>query len=345
MARPPGEEGSIGFVFAFQALPAVIFFSALVGLLYHWGIMTRVVRGFSKVFTKLMRISGAESLGLSSNIFVSIESALTIRPFLPRMTRSELMLILTAGMATVASTVLGLYVMMLNPVFPQIAGHLVSASLLSAPAALLMAKTLVPEEGKPETLGIEVRPVVERRDNWVEAVTQSSLDGWKLALGIATTLIAFLGLLGLLNGLLDWTGGWAGVEGLTWQGVMAWLFVPFAWLMGVAPADVSAVAELLALRLFATEVPAYQEMAVWLEQDRFHSARSAVIAAYALCGFAHFASMGIFVGGMAALEPSRAGDLGRLGLRALLAATLACFMTGSVAGVFAGDGVFLWADD
>ena len=340
LAIPPGEEGSMGFYFAFQALTAVIFFAAIVGLLYHVGIMPRVVAALARVFTRLMRVSGAEAVCLSSNIFVGIESALTVRPFLRRMTRSELCLVLTGGMATIASTVLAMYVLILRPHFPEIAGHLVSATVLSAPAALVMAKMLVPETDEPETFGRDVKPVQEKRHNWIEAVTSGSMDGFQLATGIAAVLIAFLGLLALVNGFTGWAGSWFGFPQLTLQAIAAYGFYPFVFLMGVPLADVPGVAELLGLRLFATEIPAYRDLAAALDADAI-SHRSAVIAAYSLCGFAHVASMGIFIGGIAALEPSRAKDLGAVGPRALLAATFACLMTGAVAGIFATDDLVL----
>lgn len=337
LAKPPGQEDSLGFFFAFQALPTVVFFSAITGLLYHWGVLSALVSFFATVFTRLMRISGAEAVCAASNIFIGVESAMTIRPFLRNMTRSELCLILTAGLATIASTVLGLYVMVLQPVFPEIAGHLVSASVLSAPAALVMAKMLLPETGEPVTLGERVRPQYEKKHNWIQAVTDASLEGFKLAVGIAVALIAFLGLLALVNGGTGWLGGLAGMPELRLERIAGFAFYPFVLLMGVPPGDASLVAELLGLRLFATEVPAYHQLAGLIENGAFASSRSVAIAAYSLCGFAHVASLGIFLGGIAALEPSRTQDLGAVGLRALLAATLACLMTGCIAGIFITD--------
>lgn len=335
---PAGAEDSLGYMLAFQALPAVIFFSALMGLLYHWGVMPWLIGHFSRIFTRSMRVSGAEGVCATSNIFVGIESAMAIRPFLRKMTRSELCLMLTAGMATIASTVLGLYVLTLQPVFPDIAGHLVTASLLSAPAALVMAKVLMPETGQPETLGEEVRPHIEPKENWIQSITDASMEGFKLAVGIGVALIAFISLLAMLNGATGWVGSWFGLESLRLEQFAGWMFVPFAFLMGVSPADVAEVAELLGLRLLVTEVPAYQQLASLIQGGTLSSPRSAVIAAYALCGFAHVASLGIFLGGIAALEPSRTKDLGAVGLRALLAATLACLMTGCIAGVFTFSG-------
>ncbi len=342
LAIPAGAEGSLGYMLAFQALPAVIFFSAIMGLLYHWKVMPWVVGRFARIFTRGMRVSGAEGVCATSNIFVGIESAMAIRPFLRKMTRSELCLLLTAGMATIASTVLGLYVLTLQSVFPDIAGHLVTASLLSAPAALVMAKVLMPETGQPETLGEDVQPQIEPKDNWMQAVTDSSMEGFKLAVGIGVALIAFISLLAMVNGATGWVGSWFGLESLRLEQIAGWIFIPFAFLMGVTPADVPAVSELMGLRLLITEVPAYQQLAVWIQEGTLQSPRSAVIATYALCGFAHVASLGIFLGGIAALEPSRTKDLGAVGLRALGAATLACLMTGCIAGIFTfGDAINL----
>lgn len=342
LAVPAGTEGSLGYMLAFQALPAVIFFSAIMGLLYHWKVMPWVIGTFARLFTRSMRVSGAEGVCATSNIFVGIESAMAIRPFLRNMTRSELCLLLTAGMATIASTVLGLYVLTLQSVFPDIAGHLVTASLLSAPAALVMAKVVYPETEQPETLGVDVKPQIESKDNWMQAVTDSSMEGFKLAIGIGVALIAFISLLALVNGATGWIGGWFGLDSLRLEQIAGWIFVPFVFLMGVAPADVTAISELIGLRLLVTEVPAYQQLALMIQEGTLQSPRSAVIATYALCGFAHVASLGIFMGGIAALEPSRTKDLGAVGLRALLAATLACLITGCVAGIFTfGDAVSL----
>lgn len=344
LALPPGTsnesgETSPGFILAFQALPTVVFFAALVGALYYLKVMPFLIRLFARIFTRLMRISGAESLCVSSNIFVGVESSLVVRPYLPQMTSSELATILTAGMATIASSVLSVYVMILRAGLPTIAGHLVSASILSAPAGLLTAKLMFPETDKPVTLGLDVKPYYEKEDNLIMAIINGAQSGLKLLGGIVALLLAFLGLLALLDLVLGWLGGqlnhllgWS----FNWQvsGILSYVFYPFTLAMGVAPQDASLVARLLAERVVATELVSYQHLAGLLQAGAFHDPRSAIIASYALCGFAHVASLAIFVGGIGALAPGRLKDLSRLGLKALLAATLACLITGAVAGVF-----------
>jgi CNT family concentrative nucleoside transporter len=326
-------DGGSTFILAAQGLPMVIFFAALMGLLYHWGVMSAVVRGFSWLFTRLMRISGAESLCAASNIFVGIESATTVRPYLGQMTRSELCTILTAGMATVASTTLGIYVLALKDTFPTIAGHLITASILSAPAAIVMAKILVPETGEPLTLGRTVPPAEERAGGAIDAIIRGAMAGVKLLVGIVALLIAFLGLIALADLILGGVAGWLGLS-LSLTRILGWILYPFAVVIGVPPADAALAGTLLGERLIVTEIPAYIHLAASLEANAFAHPRSPVVIAYALCGFAHVASLAIFVGGIAALVPERRADLAKVGPRALLAATLACLMTGAVAGTF-----------
>jgi len=305
-----------------------------------------IIRGFSHVFTRLMRISGAESLCASSNIFVGVESALVIKPHLKDMTRSELATILSAGMGTIGSTVLALYVFYLQGELPTIAGHLVSASFLSAPAAVIMAKLIVPETETPKTLGVQVKPHYEKDDNLIMSVINGANSGLKLLFGIASLLIAFLGIVALIDLILRWGGGQLNsLLGLDFQwslkSILGYVFYPFALILGVPPADAVEVARLLGERSVVTEVYSYQHLSELLAAGEIVHSRSAVIASYALCGFAHIASLAIFVGGISALAPSRIKDLSRLGLRALLAATLACLMTGAIAGVFATPGSIL----
>lgn len=329
LSKGPGEEGSIGFIFAFQALPTIIFFSALISLLYYCHVMPFVIRLFSRVFTKLMKISGAEALVAASNIFVGVESAFTVKPYIGRMTKSELCTMLTAGMATVGSNVLALYVFTLKGVFPTIAGHLVSASILSAPAAIVMAKLIYPETKTPETLGWDVKPYYERPDNIFVAVIEGSQEGVKVILGITALLIAILGLTALVDMFLAMIS-----EQLSLKLLLSYLSYPFAYMLGVAAEDVPHIAQLIGEKLVMTEVVAYLDLAEMLADGVLVNPRSAVIVTYALCGFTHVASMAIFVGGIAALAPEKTKELSRVALRALLAATLACMMTGSVAGIF-----------
>jgi CNT family concentrative nucleoside transporter len=327
------EECSVGFILAFQALPVIIFFSALMGLLYYWGIMPWIIRLFAWVFTRVMKVSGAESLCTASNIFVGIESLTAIRPYLERMTKSEYCTILTAGMATVASSTMGIYVLFLKDVFPGIAGHLISASILSAPAALVMSKIIFPELEQPETLGLHVKITGSEDAGAVDAIVNGAMAGLKLVGGVIALLIAFLGLLALADILLGWISGKCGCV-LSLGGLLGLVFRPFAIMIGIPLQDASFAGNLFGLRLVATEVPAYNQLAIAMTSGQLIHQRTAIIIAYVLCGFAHIASLAIFVGGTVALAPGRRKDIVAVGFRALLAATFACLMTGAVAGVF-----------
>jgi CNT family concentrative nucleoside transporter len=344
LALPPGTtdaagETSLGYILAFQGLSTIIFFAALIGAFYFLGIMSFLVRLFARVFTRLMKVSGAESLCVSSNIFVGVESSLIVKPYLADMTRSELMTILTAGMATIASTVLAVYVFILQNVMPTIAGHLVSASFLSAPAALVMSKLLMPETDRPKTLGLDTKPYYEKEDNLIMSIINGAWSGLRLLGGIISLLLAFLGILALLDLVLGWFGGylnsWFGWH-LEWsfKALLGYVFYPFTLVLGVPPVDALSVAKVIGERTVATEVASYQDLARLLAQHALVHPRSALIASYALCGFAHVASVAIFVGGIGALAPGRTKDLSRIGFRALIAATLACLMTAAVAGTF-----------
>ncbi|MBN1902847.1 nucleoside transporter [Candidatus Sumerlaeota bacterium] len=343
LAVPPGETGgsgerSLGFFLFFQGFPIIIFVASLMAALYYLRIMPRIVEMFAWAFSRLMKLSGAESLVTANNIFVGIESVFAIRPFLLKLTQSELHLLLTAGMATIASSVLGFYTLLLKDQIPGIAGHLISASLLSAPAAIVMSKVLYPEKEKPVTLGMRIRL---GRDLYageegppsslLDAMVQGAMEGVKLIIGICALLIAFLGILSLLNWLVGGIGGWFGMEGFSFEKILGWIFYPVSIACGVAPKDAEIVSSLWGIRSVATEVPAYIQLAGEVREGL--DPRSAVIAAYGLCGFAHVASMAIFVGGTAALAPERRKDLVRLGPSALLAANLACFQTAAIAGL------------
>jgi len=351
LAIPPGQvsetgEESLGFILAFQGFPTIIFFSALIAILYYLRIMPLIVRGFAYVFTKLMRISGAESLVTASNIFVGIESMLTVKPYLARMTRSELCTILTAGMATVASNVLALYVFSLQKMFPTIAGHLVSASLLSAPAAVVMSKMIFPEGERPETLGVQAKPFYEKENSFFEAIINGANAGVKMIVGIVALLIAVLGIVALMDMILGAIGTrfnpLMGLEG-QWslKGILGYIFYPITLVLGVPVADAGVVSKIIGERLVVTEVVAYKDLAEVLEKSLLQYPRSAVITTYALCGFAHLASMAIFVGGVCALAPQKSKDIGSVAVRSLVAATLACLMTACIAGTFFTKGSIL----
>lgn len=337
LAAAPGEPGSVGFVLAFQALPIAIFISAFAAALYHLRLLQPIVRLFARLFHRTLGLSGAEALCSSANIFVGVESALVIRPYLARMTQSELLLVLTSGMATVASTTLGIYVFMLSKSFPQIAGHLLSASIISIPAAVVMVKLLLPETDTPETAStLPPEEEAERAGNLMSAIIAGAMDGLRLAAGIAALLIAGLGIVALFDKALSLLPPhWLGMsEPLTLVKLLGWIFYPFAMLLGIARPDWMEAGRLLGERVLLTEVVSYQDMAQMAANGVLVDPRTVVILSYALCGFAHVASLAIFVGGTTALAPARRDDLAGLGLRALLAATLATLMTGCVAGIF-----------
>ena len=351
LALPPGTtnewgEESLGFIFAVQVLPQIIFFASLMAVLYYIGFMSWLIKIFARIFTKLMKVSGAEALCTSSNIFVGIESATTVRPYLERMTRSELCTILTAGMATIASTVLAIYVLILQKQFPAIAGHLVSASFLSAPAAIIMSKILLPETESPETLGMDVKPFYKKESSIIEAIINGANAGLKLAVGVVALLIAFLGLVALVDFIF--TGAGSKINGIInmnidWslKGLLGYIFYPFTLIIGVPPSDAFEISKIIGERTIVTETKSYMDLANLISTGALHNPRSAFLATYALCGFAHVASLAIFVGGIAALVPKRIADLSAVGPRALLAATLACLMTASVAGTFFSGGSIL----
>jgi len=339
LAAAHGTKGSLGFILAFQALPTIIFFSALVAVLYYYGVLPYIIKQFARVFTKLMKISGAESLCAASNIFVGVESAFTVKPYIDKMTRSELCTILTAGMATVASNVLALYVFTLQHQFPTIAGHLISASFLSAPAALIMAKMIIPETENPKTLGTVVDVYYEKDSNVFEAVINGAQSGLKVVFAVAALLIAVLGLVGLLDMFIGGIGAklnlWMG-SAIDWslKGLLGYLFYPFTLIIGIPLADAPIISQIIGERIILTEVASYQDLAKTMEANMLVHPRSAVITAYALCGFAHVASMAIFVGGITALAPERTAHISKVAVKALIAATFACLLTACIAGTF-----------
>ncbi len=247
LALPPGEEGSFGFILAFQGLPTIIFFSALMSILYYTGIMQKIITSFARIFSGLMKVSGAESLCAASNIFVGIESSLTIKPYLNNMTRSELTTILTTGMSTVASNVLALYVFSLQDQFPRIAAHLISASFLSAPAALIMSKLIMPETDTPETLGQDIELHYTRENNLVEAIINGANSAVRLIVGIVALLIAVLGLVALTDLVLTGAGGRLNAMlgiGIDWslKGLLGYVFYPVVLILGIPPSDASVIA-------------------------------------------------------------------------------------------------------
>jgi len=319
-----------GFSIFVNVLPIIIFSGCLFSVLYHLGILQRVVDLLAAVLSRTMRTSGAESLAAVANIFVGMtEAALVVQPYLERMTRSELFLLMTLGMATVAGSVLLAYVGMLGGDY---AGHLVTASLLSAPAGILLAKVMVPETGTPETASRGHAAVGRTAVNVIDAAAQGALAGLRLASYVGALLIAFVAMIALINGLFGWVGGWFGAPQLTMQTVLGTLLAPLAWLMGVPWEDASRVGALLGVKTVLNEFLAYQQLAAHVEAGDLMP-RSAVIASYALCGFANFGSLAILLGGIGGLAPSRRPEVARYGLRCILSGSLAAFMTACVAGM------------
>ncbi len=325
-----------GAFVAFNVLPTIIFFASLMTVLYHLGVMQRVVGGIAWVMRRTMKTSGAETLTVAGNIFIGqTEAPLLVKPFVERMTRSELMAIMTGGFATVAGGVMAAYAGILSGFFPDIAGHLMAASVMSAPAAMLVAKLMLPEEERPDTAGGLSRSAggaVERPDvNVIEAAARGAGEGLHLALNVGAMLMAFLAMIALLNAVLGWTGGLVGLDGLSLESVLGAALAPIAWVMGVPWQEAPAVGALMGLKTVATEFVAYMGLADDMARDSL-SPRSAVIAAYAISGFANFSSIAIQIGGIGGIAPSRRKDLARLGLRAMVGGSLAAFMTAAIAG-------------
>ena len=337
LALGPGQtlaDGtpSVGFVLAFQVFPSVIFFSAMLGGLYNLGIMQKVVKLFSKTFNRILFLSGAESLAAAANLFVGIESGLTVRPYLAKMTRSELLTLMTCMMATVASTVMGIYVIALQKTFPNIAGHLVSASLISIPCSILTSKLFYPELEKPETFGKLKKDEIETsHTGLISALVEGGYQGVKIAIGIATVLIIVLGLEALLDLILGKLPEFQG-QPLSALRLLGWLTYPFTVLLGLRPEEWGMASQILGSRFIETEVSAYFSLAALQTTDNAFTMRSLTIMTYGLCGFVHIASMGIFVGGLSALVPSRANEISIVGLQALWTSFLATLLTGCIAG-------------
>jgi CNT family concentrative nucleoside transporter len=326
-----GALYDVGPSFVMNVFPIIIFMGSLYGILYHLGAIQVAIRGLARLLSRGMHLSGAESLASVGNIFVGMaEASLLVRPYVKEMTRSELFTLMSTGMATVAGSVLFAYVTMLGG--GDFAGHLVTASLLSAPAGILIAKVMVPETGEPATARGHEAPVPVETVNVIDAAAAGAIDGLRLAAFVGAMLVAFVALVALLNGCLEAVGGVLGVEGLTFQRVLGALLAPLAWLMGVPWADAAEIGSLLGVKTVLNEFLAYQELAALMEAGEV-SPRSAVIASYALCGFANFGSLAILIGAIGAVAPTRRGDMARLGLASILSGSLATFMTGCVAGI------------
>jgi len=322
-----GKQGShFGFYFAFQVLPTVIFICALFAVLYYVGIMQIVIRAAAWFMTRFMGVSGAESLNVAASIFMGqTEAPQTIRPFLPELTYSELMTIMTSGMAHVSGSIMAAYI-----AFGIEPKHLLSAVIMTAPGTLLMAKMLVPETEVPKTAGRVVMPKEEEKTNLLGAIARGTTDGLHMALNIAAMLIAFLALIALLDGIMGGIHAHAAWFPASLEFILGKLFAPIAFVIGVPWHDCAAIGNLLGVRMVLNELVAFSMLG---PQRAMLDPRSFTIATFALCGFANFSSIGIQMGGIGALAPNKKGDLAKLGLRAMLAGTMANLMSASIAGM------------
>jgi len=311
--------------FAFRILPTLIFFSSLIAVLYHLGIMQFIVKWIARVMQKSMGTSGSETLCVSGNIFVGqTEAPLLVRPFILKMTKSELMAVMVSGFATVAGGVMAMYVSMLGDI-PGIAGHLLAASIMSAPAALVIAKIIYPETEASDTFGDLKIALDKKDDNIMEALSRGATNGMKLAANVAAMLVAFVAIIAMVNAIL-------GLIDLSLQQILGWIFSPLAWVMGVPWNEAGIIGSLMGEKLVLTELIAYGDLSELMTTNAI-SDRSAIIASYALCGFANFASVGIQLGGIGGIAPERRKDLAKLGLKAMFGGALASWLTATIAGM------------
>jgi concentrative nucleoside transporter, CNT family len=330
-----GEIGkkvsSLGFSFAFQVLPTIIFIAAFFALLYHLGVMQVIIRTAAWIMTRVMGVSGAESLNVAASIFMGqTEAPLTIRPFLSKLTKSELMCVMTSGMAHVSGGIMAMYI-----AFGIEAKHLLTAVIMTAPGTLLMAKMLVPETEEPLTAGRVEMPEMEKEANFLGAISRGTVDGLHLALNVGAMLITFIALLALFNALMGGAHDWLAGHGVAWfpsslQQIFGWIFAPVAWLIGIPWRDCATIGNLLGTRMVINEVVAYTQLG---GMKAALDPRSFTIATFALCGFANFSSIGIQIGGIGALAPNQRGQLAKFGIRAMLAGTMANLMSASIVGL------------
>jgi CNT family concentrative nucleoside transporter len=340
------DVSRVGFIFAFQVLPTIIFFSALMGVLYHLGVMQAVVRMMAWAITKVMRVSGAETTSVCASVFIGqTEAPLTVRPYISRMTESELITMMIGGMAHIAGGVLAAYVGMLGGGDPAAqafyAKHLLAASIMAAPATLVIAKILIPETGTPLTRGTVKMEVEKTTSNIIDAAAAGAGDGLRLALNIGAMLLAFIALIALINAPLTWLGDVTGLAAMLGRPtnlstLFGYLLAPLAWVIGTPWADATTVGALIGQKVVINEFVAYSELAQIVNGQLpgvSLSSEGRLIATYALCGFANFSSIAIQLGGIGGLAPERRSDLARFGLRAVLGGSIATFMTATIAGV------------
>jgi CNT family concentrative nucleoside transporter len=343
----PGMVAHTGALFAFSVLPTIIFFSSLMTVLYHLGVMQKVVKGMAWVMMRTMRTSGAETLSAAGNIFLGqTEAPLLVKPFLAKMTNSEIMTVMVGGFATAAGGVMAAYVGMLVGYFPDIGGHLLAGSVMAAPAALLIAKVLYPEDGEPTTRNSMKIELASPDANVIDAAARGAGEGLTLALNVGAMLLAFVALIAVLNSLFGWASnaihltallqGWGLLEAgqpLTIEVLLGWLLAPLAWVMGIPWKDAPAIGSLLGVKTVLNEFVAFTQLSGLVNGGANLAPRSVIIATYALCGFANFSSIAIQIGGIGGIAPARRSDLARLGLKAMIGGTLAAFMTAAVAGI------------
>ena len=311
--------------FAFRALPVIIFFSSLIAVTYHFGIIQFIIKKIAFIMEKTMKTSGAETLSVSANIFVGqTEAPILIRPYISPMTKSELMTVMVGGFATVAGSVMALYVSWLNNI-PSIAGHLLAASVMSAPAALMIAKIIYPETEKPKTFDSKNIDVNTTDTNAMDAIGRGATDGMKLAANVAAMLIAFISMVAMVNFIL-------GYANTSLQEILGFIFKPIAWTMGIPWDEAKIVGTLMGEKIVLTELIAFGDLSNLIEQNLL-SERSSIIASYALCGFANFGSIGIQLGGIGAMAPERRNDLSNLVIKAMIGGALASWLTASIAGI------------
>ncbi len=322
------QHSSLGLIFAFQVLPTIIFIAAFFAVLYHLGVMQLVIRVAAWVMTVIMGASGAESLNVAASIFMGqTEAPLTIRPFLPKLTKSELMCVMTSGMAHISGGMMAAYIR----VGGADAKHLLTAVIMTAPGTLLMAKMLVPETEQPLTAGRVQMPAMEKESNVLGAIARGTVDGLYLALNVGAMLITFLALLALLNAMMGWTHMHISWFPYSMQEIFGWIFAPVAWLIGIPWQHAAQIGNLLGTRMALNEFVAFAQLGSM--KDALDP-RTFTIATFALCGFANFSSIGIQIGGIGALAPEQRGQLAKFGIRAMLAGTMANLISASIVGIF-----------
>ena len=345
------DVDTFGFIFAFQVLPTIIFFAAFMGVLYHLGVMQAIVKAMAWAITKVMRVSGAETTSVCASVFIGqTEAPLTVRPYISRMTNSELLTMMIGGMAHIAGGVLAAYVAMLGGSDPEAqafyAKHLLAASIMAAPATLVVAKLLIPETQEPLTRGTVKMEVEKNTANVIDAAASGAADGLKLALNIAAMLLAFIALIAMVNAPLTWLGEITGIAAAigkptNLETILGAVLAPVAWVIGVPWQDASTVGSLIGQKVVINEFIAYTELAKITNGQVpgvVLSDEARLIATYALCGFANFSSIAIQIGGIGGLAPERRADLARFGLRAVLGGSIATFMTATIAGVLSHFG-------